>query len=269
MPPDNRLYGKYRGQVTDIVDPENLGRVKIRAPILGPGEIFAMPCTPFAGAKVGMVFTPPVGAHVWIEFEEGDPDKPIVSGCFWGRAGDRPGVSTRLEAESGFAIVGNGFRLELAGEGPGKGFTIALDKPLVDEKLSITMTESGIRLSGETATLVLNHAGAELASLRGQGKIELREDQVSVRADPRASIVLDQSSLSAKGDKIELTATTQLQAQTAAMASLLLRGPEVELKSAASRMSVNPAKMLLENGAAKVDVGPVVVNVNNGALEVI
>jgi len=32
---------------------------------------------------VGLFFLPPKGANVWVEFEGGDPDYPIWSGCFW------------------------------------------------------------------------------------------------------------------------------------------------------------------------------------------
>ena len=34
-----------------------------------------------------------VGAGVWIEFEQGDPDYPIWSGCFWGSAAEVPALS--------------------------------------------------------------------------------------------------------------------------------------------------------------------------------
>jgi uncharacterized protein involved in type VI secretion and phage assembly len=33
---------------------------------------------------------PQIGAGVWIEFEGGDPDYPIWSGCFWGLAAEVP-----------------------------------------------------------------------------------------------------------------------------------------------------------------------------------
>ncbi len=41
---------------------------------------------PYAGDGVGLFAVPPVGANVWVEFEGGDPDYPILAGCFWGRA---------------------------------------------------------------------------------------------------------------------------------------------------------------------------------------
>jgi uncharacterized protein involved in type VI secretion and phage assembly len=42
-----------------------------------------MPCAPYAGNGVGLFALPPVGAGVWVEFEGGDLDYPIWSGCFW------------------------------------------------------------------------------------------------------------------------------------------------------------------------------------------
>src|SRR4051812_43305263 len=82
----NRYYGKYRGKVEVNVDPMMLGRLQVSAPaVLGSGTMsWAMPCVPFAGSGVGLFIIPPVGANVWVEFEGGDPDYPIWSGCFWG-----------------------------------------------------------------------------------------------------------------------------------------------------------------------------------------
>jgi uncharacterized protein involved in type VI secretion and phage assembly len=36
---------------------------------------------------------PPIGANVWIEFEQGDPDYPIWVGCFWGTAAEVPALA--------------------------------------------------------------------------------------------------------------------------------------------------------------------------------
>jgi len=41
------------------------------------------PCVPYAGDGVGFAFLPEVGTGVWIEFEGGDPSRPIWSGCYW------------------------------------------------------------------------------------------------------------------------------------------------------------------------------------------
>ena len=44
---------------------------------------WALPSVPFAGNNIGFYFIPPVGANVWIEFENGDRRLPVWSGCFW------------------------------------------------------------------------------------------------------------------------------------------------------------------------------------------
>lgn len=89
---NGKFYGKYRGLVADINDPLMTGRIKATVPdVLGDEESgWAMPCLPFAGSGMGFVCLPAVGAGVWIEFENGDPDYPIWSGCWWGSLADVP-----------------------------------------------------------------------------------------------------------------------------------------------------------------------------------
>lgn len=84
---DQRLYGKYRGYVHRVDDPENRGRLQAIVPrLLGPDEPtgWAMPSAPYAGPDQGLFAVPDVGAGVWVEFEEGDLSRPIWSGMWWG-----------------------------------------------------------------------------------------------------------------------------------------------------------------------------------------
>ncbi|HEY7181484.1 MAG TPA: phage baseplate assembly protein V [Blastocatellia bacterium] len=83
------LQGKFRGKVENNVDPNHLGRIQISVPAVFGLSVssWAMPCVPYAGNGVGFFAIPPKGASVWIEFENGDPESPIWSGCFWD-AGD-------------------------------------------------------------------------------------------------------------------------------------------------------------------------------------
>jgi uncharacterized protein involved in type VI secretion and phage assembly len=88
----NRFYGKYRGIVTDNQDPLMMGRIRARVDdVMGGLESgWAMPCAPFGGSGTGFFAIPPVKAGVWIEFECGDPDYPIWSGCWWGSSAEMP-----------------------------------------------------------------------------------------------------------------------------------------------------------------------------------
>jgi len=81
----SQFYGKCRGVVSDNGDPNNLGRIRAKVPdVYGDEESgWAIPSVPYAGKSVGLFLIPPTNALVWIEFEHGDPDYPIWSGCFW------------------------------------------------------------------------------------------------------------------------------------------------------------------------------------------
>lgn len=89
----NRFYGKYRGKVVQNFDPEQRGRILVEVPdVLGDGQGWAMPSLPVAGQQSGFYALPPPQANVWVEFEKGDPDRPIWTGCFWTR-GATPSVA--------------------------------------------------------------------------------------------------------------------------------------------------------------------------------
>lgn len=92
----NAMYGKYRGTVTNNVDPLQIGRLQALVPSVSGVALtsWAMPCFPVAGVQTGSVGVPPIGSGVWIEFEGGDPDYPIWSGCFFGSAVEVPTLHT-------------------------------------------------------------------------------------------------------------------------------------------------------------------------------
>lgn len=103
-------YGKYRGIVTDVDDPENRCRIRATVPaVLGEQPCaWAMPAMPFAGNGHGMVMLPAVGSGVWIEFEAGRLDSPIWSGAWWasGQRPDPQGPKVRvIVSENGHQVI--------------------------------------------------------------------------------------------------------------------------------------------------------------------
>lgn len=79
-----RFYGKYKGSVTEV-EKNGRGRIKAKVPAVFQDQTtgWCDPCVPYAGKGVGFAFLPEVGAGVWIEFEAGDPSRPVWSGCYW------------------------------------------------------------------------------------------------------------------------------------------------------------------------------------------
>jgi hypothetical protein len=92
---NQKYFGKYRGTVLNNVDPELRGRLMLNVPdVLGAiPSSWAEPCVPLAGPTgppMGVYMVPPIGAGVWVEFEQGDPDHPVWVGCRWGTTSDIP-----------------------------------------------------------------------------------------------------------------------------------------------------------------------------------
>jgi uncharacterized protein involved in type VI secretion and phage assembly len=91
----DRFYGKYRGVVLNNIDPMQIGRILASVPDVG-GPLpttWALPCIPLTGRQSGTWFVPQVGAGVWIEFEQGDTNYPIWTGCFWGSSSEVPSAA--------------------------------------------------------------------------------------------------------------------------------------------------------------------------------
>ena len=87
-----RFHGKYRGTVVNNLDPEQRGRIQAMVPAVSNVMLsnWAMPCVPMAGKEQGVFMVPQVGAGVWIEYEGGDPDKPVWVGGYWGSVAEVP-----------------------------------------------------------------------------------------------------------------------------------------------------------------------------------
>jgi hypothetical protein len=150
----NRLFGVYAGEVVNNIDPMMLGRVQVKVPaMLGEGSLnWAMPCAPFAGDGVGFFTVPPVGANVWVAFEGGDPDRPIVLGGFWG-PGELP-EPTYLPMTKVWKTDCLTLKLDdLPGAG---GLTIEVNPPAVVMPITIKATASGLELSVGASKVVLN-----------------------------------------------------------------------------------------------------------------
>jgi uncharacterized protein involved in type VI secretion and phage assembly len=82
------FYGVYPALVTDIVDPDQQGRIKVRlpwSPDAGNGsyEVWARLATMMAGNNRGTWFIPDKNDEVLVAFEGGSPRRPYVVGALW------------------------------------------------------------------------------------------------------------------------------------------------------------------------------------------
>ena len=151
-----RFVGKYRATVLVNVDPEQRGRLQLMIPdVLGEiPSTWAEACVPLAGPTgppMGVYMVPPIGAGVWAEFEQGDINHPIWTGCRWGAQSDIPTL-----AKAGLPTSPNIVMQTLA------------QHVLVISDMPPTPATGGIILQSTTkATIVVNDSGIYISNGKG------------------------------------------------------------------------------------------------------
>ena len=148
----SRMYGKYRGIVSDVNDPDGMGRLKAKVDALHGNETdWALPVAPFAGSGHGLVLIPEVGDGVWVEFEAGDMNRPLWTGG-WGASGAMPpDAGTKKRA----LVTSNGHKLILNEDG-------GIFQLKHAGGAEITMTNADITIKIGTAQIVLSSAGVNV-----------------------------------------------------------------------------------------------------------
>ena len=165
-----KYYGKYRGTVLNNIDPMQIGRVQVQVPDVAnviPSS-WAMPCFPVTGKQMGMWAIPQIGTGVWVEFEQGDPDHPIWSGCWFGSVAEVPGIAllTQPPLSSVIAQTALQHTLQLS-DLPGPTGGILLKTPLgafisVNDTTGVTISDGKGGMISMIAGIITVNQGALL-----------------------------------------------------------------------------------------------------------
>jgi len=149
-----KYYGKYRGTVLQNVDPMQMGRIQVIVPDVSAvlPSSWAMPCVPIAGKQMGSYFVPQIGSGVWVEFEQGDPDYPIWTGCFWGSAAEVPALALAGNPVSPSIVLGTGLMNTVA----------VSDLPGPTGGIMLKSTTGAFILVNDTGIYIQNGKGASV-----------------------------------------------------------------------------------------------------------
>jgi uncharacterized protein involved in type VI secretion and phage assembly len=193
-PERRRFLGKFRGVVTDNLDPLMVGRVRARVPdVFGDRESgWALPCAPFGGNQTGFFAVPAKDAGVWIEFEHGDPELPVWSGCWWDTAAEMPPTLLAPPPPGGKVMVRTeGGHTVLLDDTPGTG-GIVLE---TSGGQKVSMTSMGIEID--------NGSGVKISMQGPQLKVEATTIEIANATG--ASIALQGPSVSVNSGALEVT----------------------------------------------------------------
>jgi hypothetical protein len=158
------LFGRYRGTVVNNVDPDGLGRLLVAVPdVLGDDPcIWAESASPLAGPKMGLYAVPTAGAGVWVEFEQGDPDHAIWTGCWRGSSSDVPSRASSAPPVLPPVVLETQAQNRLViSSAPGECLTVETAKGELGPRIVVTATSITLT-SGLGASIELSGAGVKI-----------------------------------------------------------------------------------------------------------
>ena len=193
-----KWYGKYPGVVAKADREEGLGWIDVELPTVFPQQppVAARPCFP-----PGHFWVPPVGAHVWCEFEGGDPTQCLWVGV-WYPEGTVPPEGGKAPPTSHVLHTPGGHVVELADEE-------GAERVVVRHKHNafVAIDEDGsVVLSSKTGATVYLNADADEASIMSpQGHtVSLTESTISLVHAAAATIEVLDGKVQVVADAIEL-----------------------------------------------------------------
>lgn len=105
-----RMRGVVIGLVTDVDDPEELGRIKVSFPWMSDSNEsdWARVAVPLAGPQLGAFFQPEIGDEALVAFELDDIRRPYILGYLWSGENKPPETDPNirmLQTVSGHKLV--------------------------------------------------------------------------------------------------------------------------------------------------------------------
>jgi uncharacterized protein involved in type VI secretion and phage assembly len=196
-----RIAGVVLAEVTDIDDPQRLGRVKVRFAWLSQQveSAWAQVATAWAGSNRGSYLLPEVGDEAVVAFRHGSLQHPYILGFLWSETAQPPEATPlndrrELRSRSGHRVVfsdaAGSESLTLRSKG---GHTIVLDD-------SAAKTEISIKDSGGHVSIVLDSSSGKVSVTSTTGQIAINAGSGSISLDAANIAVHATGVLQLKGD---------------------------------------------------------------------
>ena len=188
-----RENGVLIGTVFDNVDPEQIGRVRVRFPQYNDQQSdWSRVVAPMAGKDRGVFFQPEIGDEVLVVCENGDPRRAYVVGGLWSKT-DTPPARDNNDAQNNWRFIKSR-----------SGHIVKLDYTAGSEKIEI-----------------IDKTGNHKIVIDSNGKIEIvcSVGDLSLSA-PAGTFKID-------AQKIEISATTELSVE--ATGNLTVKGAMVNI----------------------------------------
>ena len=246
------------GVVTDIGDPEKLGRIKVKYPWMPKDDDseldsnWARLASPGAGNGRGIFFTPEIDDEVLIAFEQGDVNYPYVVGALWNKKDKPPKGKGSILASGGKETNQRIVRSR-------SGHVIILDDTKGEEKIIIEdkTGKNSIVIDSKEKSMVIRSEGD--LTLEAGGKFIMKSKQ-DFNLESKAKIAFAaQTSLDLEGKTGTTVKTGQSQLALKA-AGADLKGTKVSVQGTA-QTAIQGAQTSVK-GSAMVEIQGALVKIN-------
>jgi phage protein D len=201
---EGRFPGVVPALVSDVNDPQQLGRVKLRFPWMDESYVsdWARMVQFGAGRGRGAVFLPEVDDEVLVAFEHGDPRRPyVVGGLYNGQ--DKPNEGDGLVDSSGVkrrGVVSKQGSLLVFFDDPTKEGIALLtsDKGL---KVSLNKTKTTVHVASNGEVTI---EGTTKVTIDGGQQLVLKGRQIQVGDDTTQSAEIKATQVSVSAPSIQL-----------------------------------------------------------------
>lgn len=175
------VNGVMVATVTNISDPDNLGRVKLKFPMREHEHEsdWAPIASLMSGSNMGTLFIPEVGDEVLVAFHLGHLNQPYVIGCLWNQnnkppAKDEKNNLRKIRSRDGHELIfddtANAGKVTLKTKG---GIQMIIDDQ--NEKITVgtKSDQQSVVLEGKTAGTVTIKSGTNKITIDNKGDIKI------------------------------------------------------------------------------------------------
>lgn len=246
--------GVVSGIVTNINDPDNLGRVKVKFPWLSDNEEsdWARIATPGGGKERGLIVLPEVDDEVLVAFEHGDINRPYVVGGLWNGVDTPPATvveNGKVLTRSITTRVGHALTLQ-DDSSTGQGFIQLKTKNGLT--IAISDNDKQIQIKSQKHTITLDDQGTAV-TIESGGDLELKGNSGTLR------ITAQGVELSGSGGSLKITSQGIEVAGNSGMLNIAAQG--VELTSSIN-MKLEASAMVEAKAGAIMNIQGTLVKIN-------
>lgn len=176
-PVSGQMSGVVEALVIDNVDPEQLGRVKVKFPLLpdAPESYWARLSMPMAGQERGWMTIPEIGDEVLVSFVRGDINDAIVVGSLYNGV-DTPPYANEDEE--------NNLRVFQSRS----GHRLTFDDTAGSERIELILHNEEIQVIWDSANKVLSVYSGKDIIIEAKNKISLKCTDFMLEASNSVSV---------------------------------------------------------------------------------